>query len=807
MLNASTAGICPFSTVKDYLDNENSYQKLLRIPNLGRKTALELDKLIKEAVKNQDIKQDIPLGPEKSISDNTDLMWKGKKLSIQVLEQNLHDLIKSRSASTRINNLFDTFFKHENFPCRTVKDILVGGEKVSTKLLRYKNFGRTTVNELKTLTEQFLDEQANNSIENIHPKGLWQVMTELLGNLKPKEYKVLSCRYGFSNSIIMTLEDIGNSLGLTRERIRQIEQKALKKLSVKKNTIQIIEAISNDQIEIFGSLSDSKGVLWKKKGMMNKLPGEYRLAIDVVFNSFSSWLKSMAVEFDKGWLRSDLYTAEFKACQNKIKDIIVGRSLPIPFEIVTEFLEDEHQYAHFCASLLNSYYFFEGIMFSSQPGRRKQRQAQLYRVLQTTLFKKLEPLVELYNDKYPSRQCSARDAQIVMADAPHLFLSLNEYGWTTLGVNISDPTNKPDDPFEPSDEDNSDITNNDEAPVNLVSAVKQLLEANGPHHFVALRDHFVESFADKYSQNSLGPVLITYPDFERLAPGVYGLKKHVHPAMISQHKELLLNYRDCALYIVSRWAGEQMLAYPWWTYEMEYAWCNWAQRHSSGPIFYSLMAISEPHNWPLNNDERLYWMEIKKTKAHYSLQFPFKYPLSDCLPSLRDLYAVMVVTHSQSSMNWVRVNRVLGRRVDNQLSATYLAALIALDALQPTDHWQLPHQAGTHLSVLIKELSLHLSKQGDVTWKSDLGQSYLLYMENKKLHYPLGWINKDDFKDLLDLLGSNKTEEIINIQNKTEKGSIDNILKLILDKKEKDDRNYKISGLIDDLITDEYAEG
>lgn len=688
-----------------------------------------------------------------------------------------------------------------------MKDLLAGGEKVSNKLLQYKNFGRTTVNELKALVEQFLDEQANNSIENIHSKDLTQVMSELLGSLKQKEYKVLSCRYGFSNGIIMTLEEIGDSLGLTRERIRQIEQKALKKLRSKTKINLIYNAILNDQIKIFDSLSDSKRVIWKKKGIMNQLPGESRLAIDIAFNSFSSWLRSMAVEFDKGWLRADLDTAEFTACQNKIKDILVGRRLPIPFEIVTESLEGEHHYAHFCASLLNSYYFFEGIVFSSQPGRRKQRQAQLYRLLQTALYKKIETLVDLYNDKYPSRQCSARDAQIVMADAPHLFLSLNEYGWTTLGINVSDPRNKPDEPFEPSDEDNSDIAINDEPPANLVSAVKQLLEENGPHHFVALRDHFVESFADKYSQNSFGPVLITYPDFERLAPGVYGLKKHIHPAMLSQHKELLLNERDCALYIVSRWAGEQMLAYPWWTYEMEYAWCNWAQRYSSGPIFYSLMAISEPHNWPVNNDERLYWMEIKKTKAHYSFQYPFKYPLSDCLPTLRDLYAIMVVAYSQSSMNWIRVNRVLGRRVDNQLSATYMAVLTALDALQSNDHWQLPHQEGAHLIDLITELSLHLSKQGDVTWKSDIGQSYLHYMENKVLHDPLGWIKKDELKELLDLLTSKKPEDIINIQNKTEKGSIDNILKLILDKKENDDRNYKISELIDDLITDEYAEG
>ena len=48
--------------------------------------------------------------------------------------------------------------------------------------------------------------------------------------LKPKEEKVLRLRYGLGNDITHTLEEIGKSFSLTRERIRQIEAAALKKL-------------------------------------------------------------------------------------------------------------------------------------------------------------------------------------------------------------------------------------------------------------------------------------------------------------------------------------------------------------------------------------------------------------------------------------------------------------------------------------------------------------------------------------------------------------------------------------------------
>ena len=48
--------------------------------------------------------------------------------------------------------------------------------------------------------------------------------------LNEREKRIISLRYGFATGDALTLEQVGEIMGVTRERIRQIESKALKKL-------------------------------------------------------------------------------------------------------------------------------------------------------------------------------------------------------------------------------------------------------------------------------------------------------------------------------------------------------------------------------------------------------------------------------------------------------------------------------------------------------------------------------------------------------------------------------------------------
>lgn len=55
-------------------------------------------------------------------------------------------------------------------------------------------------------------------------------LKEILDELSPKERKILEMRHGLENGVYHTLEEVGKEFGVTRERIRQIEAKALDRI-------------------------------------------------------------------------------------------------------------------------------------------------------------------------------------------------------------------------------------------------------------------------------------------------------------------------------------------------------------------------------------------------------------------------------------------------------------------------------------------------------------------------------------------------------------------------------------------------
>ena len=74
------------------------------------------------------------------------------------------------------------------------------------------------------------DHSAISPVEAAEHKLLRERLMEVLKTLTAREEKVLRLRYGLDDGHTRTLEEVGHVFNVTRERIRQIEAKAIKKL-------------------------------------------------------------------------------------------------------------------------------------------------------------------------------------------------------------------------------------------------------------------------------------------------------------------------------------------------------------------------------------------------------------------------------------------------------------------------------------------------------------------------------------------------------------------------------------------------
>ncbi len=87
------------------------------------------------------------------------------------------------------------------------------------------------------------DEDAKTPTESASEQLLKEQVKQILGTLTEREQKILKLRFGLEDGKSHTLEEVGQEFSVTRERIRQIEAKALAKLRKNKDTRRLHESL------------------------------------------------------------------------------------------------------------------------------------------------------------------------------------------------------------------------------------------------------------------------------------------------------------------------------------------------------------------------------------------------------------------------------------------------------------------------------------------------------------------------------------------------------------------------------------
>jgi len=84
--------------------------------------------------------------------------------------------------------------------------------------------------ESNTFGEVVQDENAETPFERLAEKAASGALREMLDTLSQREGEILRARFGFDGGSEQTLEQVSEALGVTRERVRQIQNNALRKL-------------------------------------------------------------------------------------------------------------------------------------------------------------------------------------------------------------------------------------------------------------------------------------------------------------------------------------------------------------------------------------------------------------------------------------------------------------------------------------------------------------------------------------------------------------------------------------------------
>ncbi len=103
--------------------------------------------------------------------------------------------------------------------------------------------GREDGDDDSTLSDFIEDEDATSPVDAATTQLLKEQVQGLLGTLTEREQKILKMRFGLEDGKSHTLEEVGQEFSVTRERIRQIEAKALAKLRKHKDAKKLHEYI------------------------------------------------------------------------------------------------------------------------------------------------------------------------------------------------------------------------------------------------------------------------------------------------------------------------------------------------------------------------------------------------------------------------------------------------------------------------------------------------------------------------------------------------------------------------------------
>ena len=143
-----------------------------------------------------------------------------EEISRLVGESRRHNMEHGREPTT------EELGKRLGIPRKRVVEFLEASRKTLRWELPVGEDGETELGQLIS------DKEALSPFEEVSNKGQWEQIRKAMEDLKPRECMVMTKRFGLDGKPAQTLEEVGQELGITRERVRQIQAKAIRTIQM-----------------------------------------------------------------------------------------------------------------------------------------------------------------------------------------------------------------------------------------------------------------------------------------------------------------------------------------------------------------------------------------------------------------------------------------------------------------------------------------------------------------------------------------------------------------------------------------------
>jgi len=667
----------------------------------------------------------------------------------------------SSYGSVRLKNCFLAAIDDGCIPYTTLNGFLSDPEDTRIrKFMRVPNAGKKTAKEFNELVAEYcksneIEEVAgivsNNSIDrdftrvSIHDANEPEYnLEDRYSNLSLRDIDVVQRRFGINCIQEQTLEAIGEQYGITRERIRQIESKALKKLRVP-HIIRLWERYIDLNFDhlLDGLFGESMLVEIPKK-----ITGEFALAVSVVHKKVPKFLDEKAQRFEKFWVRPNIDILEVQSTRNRMLACIQEQSsLPLSISQLSKAFGVNGSVVEAAVAALEEHKVYDGWVIRGYASSRKRRIVNVLNLFHKKTVNSPASLWEIkvtYWNHFED-ECSGRDLLISLQDHRGHFVNLHELGWVCLTLDISSPARNSKTKEYPKDIPDQLYQRPVKTGHGLANSVYALFEKHGPLRLSDAAELFQQEYPD-YAVSSMYPMLVYYAVFFRFAPGVLGIQAHrKNLASVNQARGILLNERDLDLYLYSRDAGPPRLRYPLWDEEMEKLWADWFEKYEDFSRLGALLSVARIEKWPISQSEKERW-ESRKQELDTTIDSPEVPIFSERFIDTEILRTALAALSNHGFVNWMYLNQAIGWRVETTRVALVLAVLIRIGALKSTGDWNKTHLITKHGRVMLHKI---FGRPVGAAVK-EIKSVKAFLKESVKPSDRFGWASEYDFGQLLE---------------------------------------------------------